>query len=56
MPPSHEIHILHRLRGSALQQIVKTRDQDQSQAIRGELKPKITEIRPHDILNLRELR
>src|SRR5580692_12946258 len=50
----HEVHILHGLRGRALEQIIKTTDDDGALAIRGQLKTDIAIVGANRILNLRQ--
>src|SRR5271165_1897452 len=50
----HYIEVLHGLRGRALQQVIKTTDDDGASAVGGQLKADIGVIGPHRVLNLRQ--
>src|ERR1039458_9390645 len=53
-PTEHDVQILHGLRGRALQQVIKTTDDDGAAAVGGQLEADIGIVGAHRVLNLRQ--
>jgi hypothetical protein len=56
VPSAHQVHVLHRLAGCALEQVVETRDQHQTLAVLRQLEADVAVVGADDVLDLGQVR